>query len=303
MLGQRFKLIFLHGGSSKKREFNFTKKQFLLCAGAFALAFLLLSVMTGSTLYSWYSASRLSALTYKNSMLEKQLAAASEQIEELGSKIDQLGQHGSELRAYANLPLLDPEAQQMGIGGSLPYRNSMNFGAEELLAKIEQLDRQISLQENSLVEVRDQIEKQKDYLRGVPSIRPVDGGAFSSFFGRRRDPFTGRWEPHMGLDIRAPTGTPIYAAADGKIIHVRREPAYGRTVVIDHGNGYKTVYAHMNRFYVTKGQRVKRGDPIGEVGNTGRSTGPHLHYEVIFNNQHLNPLDFMFDGYAVAKLP
>jgi len=152
MLGQRFKLIFLYGGSSRKREFNFTKKQFLLCAGAFALAFLLLSLMTGSTLYSWYSASRLSALTYKNSMLKKQLAGAAEQIEELGSKIDQLSQHGSELRAYANLPLLDPEAQQMGIGGSLPYRNSMNFGAEELLAKIEQLDRQISLQENSLVD-------------------------------------------------------------------------------------------------------------------------------------------------------
>lgn len=303
MLGQRFKLIFLHGGTSRKREFNFTVRQVLLCIGAFALAFLLLSVTIGGFLYGWFSSSRLSALNYKNSILGEQLTFATKRIEELGKKIDLLGQSGSELRAYAHLPLLDPATQKMGIGGSLPYRGSMNVGTEQLLSKIEELDRQIGLQENSLAEVRDEIEKQTEYLKSVPSIRPVNNGAFSSFFGRRRDPFTGRWEPHMGLDIRTQIGTPVYSAADGKVIHVRREPAYGKTVVIDHGNGYKTLYAHLNRFYVTKGQTVKRGDPIGEVGNTGRSTGPHLHYEVIHDNQHIDPLDYMFDGYAMAELP
>jgi murein DD-endopeptidase MepM/ murein hydrolase activator NlpD len=191
----------------------------------------------------------------------------------------------------------------MGIGGALPYQEEVEFGAEELLTRLEKLDRQVSLQEKSLLEVRDEIEQQADFLRCVPSIRPLVGGSISSLFGRRRDPFTGQWEPHMGLDIVAPTGTPIYATADGKVILARREPAYGKTVVIDHGNGYKTRYAHMHRFYVTKGQKIQRGDPIGEVGNTGRSSGPHLHYEVMVNNQHQDPLDFMFDGFAMARLP
>ena len=303
MLTRRFKLIYLPGGTSKKHEFNFSRRLFLLCAGAFALAFLLLSVAGGCFLYGFYSARHLSALNLKNSELGSQLEIANGRMTQLSQRVDHLAQSGSNLRANAHLPLLDPETLQMGIGGSLPYQGPISTGAEELLARIEQLDRQISLQENSLVQVRDEVERHTEYLCSVPSIRPANGGSFSSLFGRRRDPFTGRWEPHMGLDINAPTGTPVYAAADGKVIHILREPAYGKVVIIDHGHGYKTLYAHLHRYYVSKGQKVKRGDPVAEIGNTGRSTGPHLHYEVIHNKQHVDPLDFMFDGYAMAKLP
>lgn len=303
MLPHRFKIIFLPGGSSKKNEFNFTRKLFILCVGAFALAFLLLAFTTGGILYGLYSARQLSALDYKNSELENQLALTSEKMDLLNHRVQNLAESGNDLRANAHLPLLDSGTLQMGIGGALPYQENIKTGAEELLAMLEQLDRQISLQENSLLQVRDKLATQEKYLRSVPSIKPVGIGAISSLFGRRRDPFTGQWEPHLGVDFCAPTGTPIYSTADGKIVNTSRQPGFGKALVIDHGNGYRTLYAHMHKFYVKKGQTVKRGDPIGEIGNTGRSTGPHLHYEVIKDNNHQDPLDFMFDGYAMARLP
>lgn len=303
MLSRHFKLIFLPGGTSKKHEFNFSRRLFLLCVGAFALASLLISIAVGQLMYNWYSARHISGLHYKNSRLTAQLSVANDRFEQLQQRVERLTQEGSDLRTYANLPVLDPETQQMGIGGSLPYQETVSTGAEVLLTKIEQLDRQISLQENSLARVHEEIDRRAEYLRSVPSIRPANAGVFSSRYGRRRDPFTGQWEPHMGIDISARRGTPVYATADGKVIHVKREPGFGRTLVIDHGNGYKTLYAHLHSFLVTRGQRVKRGDVIAEIGNSGRSTGPHLHYEVICNKQHQNPLDYMFDGYAMARLP
>ena len=303
MLTRKFKLIFLPGGTSRKHEFNFTDRQFVVCIGAFALAFLLLSLSTGVVMYKVYSARKVSALNLKNSELDEQLALANARVEQLSHKVANIAENGSKLRAHAHLPLIDPEIQQMGIGGTLPYQESIRTGASVLLTRLEELDRQINLQENSLKQIGNQLTQQAEYLKSVPSVRPVDGCAISSLFGRRRDPFTGRWEPHMGLDFRGLTGTPVYATADGKVIHIRREPAYGKVIIINHGNGYKTLYAHLHSYYVKRGQRIKRGDPIGELGNTGRSTGPHLHYEVIKDKQHYDPLDYMFDGYSMARLP
>jgi murein DD-endopeptidase MepM/ murein hydrolase activator NlpD len=300
---KRFKLIYLPEGTSKKREFNLRREQLLIGLVGLLLVFLLLSGSTAYLLNNWFNAKKLSALTLKNSKLEKQLSIAREKLTALSQKIDQLAQSNGELRAYAHLPSLSEDILKVGIGGSMPGNPAVHTGAEDLLARLDVIERRISLQENSLVEVEAQLEDQEELLQSIPSIRPVRGGAYSSFFGRRRDPFTGQWEPHMGVDINTITGTPVYAAADGRVIHASREPAYGNVVVIDHGHGYRTLYAHLSRFRVVKGQKVKRGDYIAEVGNTGRSTGPHLHYEVIRNNQNLDPLDFMFEGYELARLP
>ncbi|TKJ41468.1 hypothetical protein CEE37_02595 [candidate division LCP-89 bacterium B3_LCP] len=303
MLTRRFKLIYLSGGTSKKCEFDFSKRLFLLSFVAFTTAFFLLSVVVGGLLFNRHSAGQIASLEFKNSALDAKLNQADDRFEELQGKVELLAQNGNDLRLYTNLPVLDPEIQQMGIGGSLPYHESINTGAEGLLAKIEQLDRQINLQENSLQQVREEIEEQAEYLRTVPSIRPTNIGAFSSLYGRRRDPFTGQWEPHMGVDICAPTGTPVYCTADGTVLHTSRQPGFGKVLVVDHGNGYRTLYAHLHRFRSVKGQKVERGELIAELGNTGRSTGPHLHYEVLKDKRYQNPLDYMFDGYAMARLP
>ena len=131
-----------------------------------------------------------------------------------------------------------------------------------------------------------------------PSIRPVKGGRVTDGFGRRRHPINGYWEMHKGIDISVPHGTPIYATADGIILAAMRNGPYGNYVKIDHNSekyGYATRYGHMNKIFVKKRQKVKRGDIIGEVGNTGMSTASHLHYEVLFDGKCVNPIEYYYD--------
>lgn len=130
-------------------------------------------------------------------------------------------------------------------------------------------------------------------LAGVPQVAPANVGMVSSSYGYRRDPFTGAGAMHKGLDFRGPTGAPIYAAAKGRISFVGRKSGYGNVIEISHGNGLMTRYAHMSRFKAKLGQAVDAGQTIGAIGSTGRSTGPHLHFEVRINNRAVNPRTFL----------
>jgi murein DD-endopeptidase MepM/ murein hydrolase activator NlpD len=131
-------------------------------------------------------------------------------------------------------------------------------------------------------------------LDGIPQFLPTTRASMvSSSYGYRRDPFTGQAAFHAGLDFRAAYGTPIHAAADGVIKFVGSKAGYGKAVEIDHGNGLLTRYAHMSGFRARVGKKVSAGDVIGLIGNTGRSTGPHLHFEVRMNNRAVNPRPFL----------
>lgn len=303
MLIKRFKLIYLPEGTSTKREFNIHKGHLMVLAGVLIAAFFVFSGSMAYVLNNWFNAKKISSLTLTNSKLEKQLKNATGKLESLAKSVDHLAQSNGELRAYAHLPLLDAGVLKMGIGGALPYDMTDSTEGTSLLQRLDQIEREVGLQEKSLVEIQAGMQDQEDLLKSLPSIRPCEGGGFTSFYGHRRDPFNGRWEPHMGVDINTAYGMPVFATADGVVLHAGREPGFGNVVVIDHGHGYKTIYAHLSAFKVTRGQKIKRGDTIAAVGSTGRSTGPHLHYEVLRFNQNLDPLDFMFDGYAFAKLP
>ncbi|WP_246034492.1 M23 family metallopeptidase [Qipengyuania marisflavi] len=138
-------------------------------------------------------------------------------------------------------------------------------------------------------------------LAGVPQVEPASLEFISSGFGFRRDPFTGGGAMHSGLDFRGPTGTPIYAASRGRVSFVGNKSGYGKVVEIDHGNGLMTRYAHMSRFAAKLGQKVGAGDTIGAIGSTGRSTGPHLHFEVRINNRAVNPRTFLEQAPDVLK--
>jgi murein DD-endopeptidase MepM/ murein hydrolase activator NlpD len=133
----------------------------------------------------------------------------------------------------------------------------------------------------------------REASRRIPFGRPVNGLQLSSGFGLRSDPFNGRRAMHEGVDFRGPIGTPVLAAGDGEVIEAGVERGYGRIVRIRHANGFETVYAHLNRHRVRVGDQVRRGDRIGDVGNTGRSTGPHLHYEVRYRGRPVNPSKFI----------
>ncbi|MXO55662.1 peptidoglycan DD-metalloendopeptidase family protein [Altererythrobacter gangjinensis] len=130
-------------------------------------------------------------------------------------------------------------------------------------------------------------------LEGIPQFLPASANLISSGFGYRRDPFNGGGAMHSGLDFKGPIGAPIHAAAKGKVTHVGWKSGYGKTVEITHGNGMLTRYAHMSKFNAALGQQVAAGDIIGAIGSTGRSTGPHLHFEVRINDRAVNPRPFL----------
>jgi murein DD-endopeptidase MepM/ murein hydrolase activator NlpD len=196
---------------------------------------------------------------------------------------------------------ISSDVRKAGVGG-LPSRDDVYYSemTDPMIVKAEALRRQVSslshqaeLQESTFVQLSENVEKVHRYLAGRPSIWPTTG-RLTSTYGYRFHPFTGLRLLHAGLDIANEVWTPIYAAADGMVIENTSLTHYGNMVKISHNNGlYITLYAHMQKSAVTEGQAVKRGDIVGYMGSTGRSTGPHLHYEVRKDGQTVNPMEYI----------
>ena len=190
----------------------------------------------------------------------------------------------------------------MGVGGGIrelikvPTAASEETGQllERMYQDLQRLEREVALREESLQALTAYLTRQKDRLAATPSIWPTRGYV-SSKFGIRKSPFTGRQQKHTGIDIAAASGTPIIAPADGVVTFAGGLAGYGRAIVITHGFGFKTFYGHNKKNSVKKGERVKRGQVIGYVGNAGYSTGSHLHYEVLVNGTARDPLKYVLD--------
>lgn len=165
-----------------------------------------------------------------------------------------------------------------------------------LTQRLDLFDRSLYAQSLSFDQLRTEAGKQKDKLSHIPSIIPIDikDYTMSSGYGYRRDPVYGTTKFHEGLDFAAKTGTPVYATGDGVVEVAERRTGYGNCIDLSHGYNYETRYAHLSEILVKPGQHVKRGDLIGKVGSTGKSTGPHLHYEVRFKDEPQNPVNYYF---------
>lgn len=174
----------------------------------------------------------------------------------------------------------------VGIGGA-PEAEELN-NLSELQKQINSMRLAIDLRRQSQEEIRSLLNDQQSLSGSTPQGWPTKGW-LTSYFGMRKSPYTGRPKKHEGLDIAANTGTPVYSTADGVVARVETSSGYGKTVIVDHGYGYRTLYAHNSKFLVKRGQKVSRGDKIAEVGNTGRSTGPHVHYEILLNGVPVDP--------------
>ena len=230
------------------------------------------------------------------------------QLDLMNKKLDQLNIVLAEIEQrdnniYRVLFETDPipsEVRKAGFGGVNRYENLEGFENSELVIettkKIEILTKQIVIQSKSLDEIERLASEKEKLLAAIPSIQPIkknDLTRMASGYGYRTDPFNKSRKMHYGMDFTAPRGTPVYAASDGKIIRAdSRATGYGKHVRIDHGFGYITLYAHLNKYNVRKGQKVKKGDVIGFVGSTGRSQAPHLHYEVHKDKKRVNPINF-----------
>jgi len=247
------------------------------------------------------SASENSVLKEENAQLRSQILLVQEKVAHISATLDRVERFDAKLRT-AVTQLQDPE-RNLAIGpvgtseveaqipGPAPAAEA-NLSA--LPGKISSLETEAARQEQSLRELQEYFDDQRSLLASTPSIWPARGWVTSDF-GTRIDPYTAERKMHQGLDIATPHGQPIYTPSDGTVVFSGTEGGYGKVLVVDHGYGVKTRYGHLSEIYVKAGDRVNRGDKVAAVGNTGRSTGPHLHYEVRVNGIPENPRKFILE--------
>ena len=231
-------------------------------------------------------------------ILNKKLKSNNEVLSSLESKDDNI------YRLIFEAEPIDKNIREGGIGGVERHRDILEENLEQkdlilnLFNSVEEQKKKMYIQSKSYDEIIALANKKEELWASIPAIQPIHNKELkrlSSGYGMRWHPILKRKRMHYGLDYSAPRGTPVYSTGNGKVIKVKRNyGGYGNQIVIDHGFGYTTTYAHLNAFNVKKGQDVKRGECIGFVGNTGRSTAPHLHYEVKKNNKPINPIHYIF---------
>lgn len=235
-----------------------------------------------------------SELKSQYAILEKRLDNSIKVMEDIRNRDDNF---------YRVMMQMDPLSSNQRLSGmdlDAKYDRLGKLNDLELLTRMNQqidlLEHQIYSQSLSFDQLKEAAGEQKDKISRIPSVLPINIGQFtmSSGYGYRRDPVYGTAKFHSGLDFAAPTGTPVFATADAKVEVADRKPIYGNCIDLDHGFNYKTRYAHLSQILVKPGEEVKRGQLIGKVGSTGKSSGSHLHYEVLFKGEPQNPVNYYF---------
>jgi murein DD-endopeptidase MepM/ murein hydrolase activator NlpD len=288
--GKKYTVLIIPEGSHKVRRFS-VKRSLLRTV---LTGILILTLGVSLVLINYFRLNvdqkELCRLKSRNGVQQEELRRLSASLEDLRQQLIIVAQNDAKVRVLAKLskPKADSTA---GVGGPSEEDPAANFS--DLQHRIDQIRAAIDLRRDSQEEIQGFLNDQRSFLASKPEGVPVKGWVTSGF-GPRKDPFTGKRGFHPGLDIAAHTGIPVHATADG--IVSRAGPTnggYGNLVVIDHGYGFKTYYGHNSKIYVKVGQRVKRGERIAAVGNTGRSTGSHCHYEVRLNNVPVNPKKYL----------
>ena len=252
------------------------------------------------------------ACKQKQFKLNKTLSTEFEELkakyEKLNNKLSKVIQESNTLRLAVNLEPLKDEDRDVGVGGSIfkpsiPITSvSEKLKLQELYASIEKIESNINFEADNYKKIKAKFEKNKDLFKVLPAIKPVKA-PYGDRFGYRYHPILKIRRMHNGIDFLANIGEKVYAPGDGIVTFVGRKGGYGKIIKINHGFGYETLYAHLSKTKVKRGQKVKRGDLIALTGNTGSlSTGPHLHYEVRHNGVALNPRNFIYDNVELFEI-
>jgi murein DD-endopeptidase MepM/ murein hydrolase activator NlpD len=231
-----------------------------------------------------------------------QIQSFADKIEILKKRVGDLSKFEEKVRLIADIKQTSGSSGLIGIGAipqeeldlDIPLEEKHNTLIREMHDQVAQIDNAVKTQVLDFTNLIKELEQKRNLLASTPSIRPVRGW-ITSKFGYRKSPFTGRREFHAGLDIANKSGTKLIATANGRISYASRKTLIGNLIKIDHGFGRVTKYGHLKKILVKRGQKVKRGDVIGLIGNTGRSTGPHVHYEVRINGTPVNPLKYILN--------
>jgi murein DD-endopeptidase MepM/ murein hydrolase activator NlpD len=298
---QVFTVIVVSDHSQAVRKFRVARrwlKHLGYAAGGVALVGL---ITIGHYFALLGTSSENAVLKEENSQLRSQILLVQEKVAHISATLDRVERFDAKLRT-AVTQLQDPERNlaigpvggaeaEAAIPGPAPAAEG---NLKALPGKLSSLESEASRQEQSLRELQEYFDDQRSLLASTPSIWPARGWVTSDF-GTRIDPYSAERKMHQGLDIATPAGQPVYSPSDGTVVFAGTEGGYGKVLVIDHGYGVKTRYAHLSEILVHTGDRIRRGEKVAAVGNTGRSTGPHLHYEVRVNGIPENPRKFILE--------
>ncbi len=288
----------------KRRKFGYIVL-FLVSSALFGFLIFLLLINTSyfETPKDKIQAREIEALALNYKVLNKKLDLMNEVLAAIEDRDNNI------YRIYFNTSPISEEERKAGFGGVNRYKDLQGFNNSQLIEnttkRVDLLSKELVIQSKSLDEIVALAKQKEKLLAAIPAIQPVkneDLKHMASGYGYRSDPFTKIRKFHYGMDFTARTGTPIYATGDGVIYKADASlSGYGNHIEINHGYGYKTLYAHLSKYKCRPGQRVKRGDIIGYVGSTGRSQAPHLHYEVFKGNERVNPLNFYYGSISAKE--
>lgn len=244
---------------------------------------------------------RADNMARENSVLKAQLASLNRRLDQFEFTLKDLSKSDGQLRSAVNLPTVPSDIRKVAVGGvSKSADFGVSSGANKMLSTaaetLDRLGREAELQRKSYADILLKYKNNQQLFAHIPAIDPIRGGIISDGFGMRFHPILHMRLMHDGIDLVADVGTSVHAAGAGVVSYVGQRGGYGNVVEINHGFGYSTVYGHLKKALVREGQKVKRGQVIALSGDSGLSTGPHLHYEVIRNGVHVNPAAYFFNG-------
>ncbi len=254
----------------------------------------------GVDLFGLY-ALRADTMARENSVLKARLTSMDRTLDRFRSEVNSLGKSDDQLRTAVNLPVISAGEKEASVGGVEINRDfGIPAGEGNLLAraldKVGRLERETKFQKQSFARIREQFNSNQKLFSHIPAIDPIRGGLITDGFGERMHPILHMLIMHDGIDIEAEPGTHVHVTGDGVVSYVGRRGGYGNVVEVDNGFGYTTLYAHLEKALVTVGEKVKRGQVIALTGDTGLSTGPHLHYGVMKDGVFVNPESYYFPG-------
>ncbi|MEX0979745.1 MAG: M23 family metallopeptidase [Gemmatimonadota bacterium] len=304
--GSTWTVLVLGSGGSPARQFSLPQRAFRIGAGAGAFLLVLVLGLTATLGFGGAARMEANSLERENALLTSELEELRQRVNGLEGDLAVLSGRDAEFRVLAGLDSIDEDVRRVGVGGpgsptleAHPLFAVDPVRGEEAFAlsyDLNVLERRVKLLAESLTEASDSVSTRRDVMEATPSILPTAGYLSSRFSNARPHPIHHRTLPHEGIDVAAPRGTPILAAAKGRVRFAGRRAGYGLVVELDHGFGHTTLYGHANALVVSRGQNVERGDVIAQVGSTGIATAPHLHYEVRVNGRPVDPLNYVIQG-------
>ncbi len=282
-----------------------TKLSIYLSFGIVCLVALIFTVY--SLALSMFGFDSYSSLNKENKLLHKKLDGVLIQYESLNKELDSLLIINNELRLAANLEPISEDEKKIGVGGGY-FDNELDFLSDDSQLKLQQafnymdeITRKINFEKKQYIDISGKLKENKRLFESIPAIKPCSGTVAMHGFGMRFHPILNIRRMHDGIDIITDRGTPVHVSGNGTVDFVGYRGGLGLAVEIDHGFGYRSVYGHLSKINVVQGQKVLRGDTIAKTGNSGLSSGPHLHYEIHHNGVKQNPIEFFFDDLNFFK--